>query len=206
MKQSIYLILFASFFGNWISSPLAFAKTYTGRLDKANGRYYIYKNNTRYELTINNSGTESVLLMLKPRDFVSIEGTVIPAISKNKIAKLSVNEINYIGLNDVLGFWQDASGFCYYFSSFTSLKTFFPNQKVQCNDKSVTKSSNVLLATYNYFINPYDASSWSVLISSGTEQYFAELSILDYSTQKLILYNSYDGSWITEILLYRVVP
>ena len=203
MKQTIYLALFASFFGNLLNPLTVSAKTYAGRLEKATGHYYISRNSTRYELLFKDASFEPLMQKLKTKDFISLEGALAsPSASRNKTLKVNVTEINYIGLNDLLGFWKDQTGYCHYFSGFTTLKKFFPVQPLDCNMKSLARAKN-FVTNLNYFINPDSGDVWNLLISGDQDQYFAELIQLDSDTNKMILYNSYDGNLFTEDTLKR---
>ncbi len=203
MKQYIFFILFASLLQ--IVTSFAMAKTYTGRLEKKSNRYYITTNKIQYELHFSTSSLEKTIKKLKTNDYLSVEADLVPHPNKNRISKIKIYEINYVGLGDLVGLWLDPNGVCYFFSSFTKVQIFYPNQRIGCNYKSLSRLNQLNPAMYNYFINPNNDHSWNLLLANDDEQFFGELEDLySDSAKRLTIYSAVNGDLLLEYILRKV--
>lgn len=209
MKHLAYLTLFTSLFLNLLLTSTGEAKTYTGYLEKTNGHIFLTRNEVKLELQFVDSTSTLLFKKLTNRDYLSIDANLItPEENKKRPLKnkyLSVTSINYVGLHDLLGFWRDKSGLCYYFSGFTTFKVFIPTYKISCNERFVPAINRNKLTTYNYFISP-DDETWNMLISNEQTQFLAELLTINSTKKKLIMYNAEDGKKLPEVILYRTNP
>lgn len=195
MKRLTYLTLFSSLLINLAVVVQAHAKSYNGFLEKRDGRYYMSKNTLKLELKFEDPEMLKVIQRLDHQDYISVD-----AFLKNNI--LSVDSINYVGLRELLGFWKDRDGLCYYFSGYTNFKVFIPNSKISCSPKSIKEINQNDLTTYNYFINPNE-DVWTMLISNQIRQYLAELHSISSTKKRLIMYNAEDGKKLPEVFLSR---
>jgi hypothetical protein len=205
MKQILKITLIAAGLVNLMFGSMASARVFSGYLEKSNKSYFLTKNLLRLELKFVDISISKVLNKLNNKDFLSIDASLMPAEYdlKRSVRTLNVRSINYVGLSDLLGFWKDQSGLCYYFSNFTNFKVFIPTYKMPCSTLSINRINSTKTTSYNYFINPDDAV-WSMLISNDKKQYLAELYTLSNQTRKLISYDSLDGRKLSEIILKKV--
>ncbi len=202
MKQLAYLTLLTSLFVNLLAARLAFSRTYTGYLDKSNQSFYIVKNNQKLELKYTETSIGKVLRKLSNRDYLSVDAILTPDDDKRGPQVIDVVSINYVGLQELVGFWKDKTGLCYNFMGFTTIKVFIPGPQLKCNARSITEINKSDLTTYNYFINP-DDGIWTMLISNENVQYLAELSSISSTKKKLVMYNAEDGKELPAVILYK---
>lgn len=206
MKRWAYLFLIIMLLSNFFGASLSFSKTFTGLIEKSNSSFFIIKNNSKFELLLPDVSMVKVIQKLTNQDYISIDGTLLPPpenIKKTRLLK--VNSINYIGLNELVGFWKDKNGLCYYFIGFTNIKVFIPGPLLKCNSKSIPLINRTKLTSYNYFINP-DEDVWTMLISNETTQYLAELTSISSTKKKLVMYNAEDGQKRSEVILFKNNP
>ena len=206
MKQLAYLTLLTSLFVNLVGFSLAFSKTYSGYIEKSNQTYYVIKNNTKLELQFSDANMGKVLQKLTNKDYISVDANLLPfEEGKKNNRALLVSSINYVGLNEMIGFWKDKNGLCYYFVGFTTIKVFIPSPQVKCHPRSIPEINRMTVASYNYFINP-DDDAWTMLISNEKVQYLAELTSISSTKKNLVMYNAEDGKKLPEVHLYKAAP
>ena len=206
MKRLAYLTLFTSLFINLFGTTLSFAKTYSGYIEKTDQTYYIVKNSVKLELQFSDASMGKVLQKLTNKDYISVDANLIPIDDTRKNNRsILVSSINYVGLNEMIGFWKDKAGLCYYFIGFTTIKVFIPSLQLQCHPRSIPEINRSPVVNYNYFINP-DDDTWTMLISNEKSQYLAELSSISSTKKNLILYNAEDGKKLSEVRLYKTTP
>ncbi len=206
MKRLAYLTLFTSLFTNLIVASHALSKTYSGYIEKLDQTYFIVRKNLKLELQFADASMGKVLKKLTNKDYISVDANLLPPeANKNSNRAILVSSINYVGLNEMIGFWKDKSGLCYYFIGFTTIKVFIPNPQLRCHPRSIPEINRTPVASYNYFINP-DDDTWTMLISNEKVQYLAELSSISSTKKNLIMYNAEDGKKLPEVLLYKAAP
>lgn len=208
MKRLAYLTLFTSLFINLLGgASFAFARTYTGYIERSNNTFYVIKNDLKLELQFADASMHKVLQNLTNRDYISVDANLLPAEenAKKAIKVILVSSINYVGLYEMIGFWKDKNGLCYYFIGFTNIKVFIPGPQLKCHPRSIPEINRSNLTSYNYFINP-DDDSWMMLISNEKSQYLAELSTISSTKKKLVMYNAEDGKELPTVILYKANP
>lgn len=205
MKQFLLFLLFASCALQTVTDQV-WAKTFTGRLDKSNGHYYLVKNNTKFELQFNSNDLEASVKKLQVKDYLSVEGDLVPYPNKNRTQKLKIFEINFVGLDELVGLWRAQDGTCYFFSGFTRVLVFYPNAEVQCNYTSLSRLNLAAPVTYSYFINPSEDETWNMLLSSDSAQFFGELVDLYFSSsvKKIKFYSATSGDLLLEHVIRKV--
>jgi hypothetical protein len=204
MKQLAYLTLFTSLFINLAGASSAFSRTYTGYIERHNNTFYVVKNNLKLEMQFADASMHKVLKNLTTKDYISVDANLLPAEenAKKAIKVIAVSSINYVGLNEMIGFWKDRTGLCYYFIGFTNIKVFIPGPQLKCHPSSIPEIHRSNLTSYNYFINPND-DVWMMLISNEKSQYLAELSTISSTKKKLVMYNAEDGKELPSVILYK---
>ncbi|MBC7754174.1 MAG: hypothetical protein H7Z71_08060 [Moraxellaceae bacterium] len=206
MKRYAYLILISWLFLNLAGQGSGFAKTYTGFIEKSNNAVFVTRNGLRFEMQFAEARTGKVLEKLNNKDFISVDATALTAEENAKSASqiIRVSSVNYVGLKELTGFWKDKTGLCYYFVGFTTIKVFIPGPKLKCQARSIPEINQRTLTSYNYFINP-DGDVWTMLISNEQSQYLAELTNINSTTKKLVMYNAEDGKELPSVILYKSV-
>lgn len=204
MKRMAYLTLFTSLFITFLGARFAFARTYTGYVERSNNTFYVIKNELKLEMKFADVGIRKSLQNLSDRDYISVDANLLPAQenSKKSIKVILVSSVNYVGLNEMIGFWKDKNGLCYYFIGFTNIRVFIPGPQLKCHPRSIPEINQSSLTSYNYFINP-DDDVWMMLISNETSQYLAELSSISSTKKKLVMYNAEDGKELSTVILYK---
>jgi hypothetical protein len=204
MKKLAYLTLFTSLFINIVGVSSAFSRTYTGYIERNNNTFYVVKNNLKLEMQFVDASIHKVLKNLTTKDYISVDANLLPAEENTKkaIKVIVVSSINYVGLNEMIGFWKDRTGLCYYFIGFTKIKVFIPGPQLKCHPSSIPEIHRGNLTSYNYFINPND-DIWMMLISNEKSQYLAELSTISSTKKKLVMYNAEDGKELSSVILYK---
>ncbi len=204
MKRLAYLTLFTSLFINLIGASFVFARTYTGYIERNNTTFYIVKNGLKLEMQFVDANVHKVLKNLTTKDYISVDAILLPAEenAKKTIKAILVSSINYVGLNEMIGFWKDKTGLCYFFIGFTTIKVFIPGPQLKCHPSSIPEIHRSNLTSYNYFINP-DDDVWMMLISNEKSQYLAELSTISSTKKKLLMYNAEDGKELPTVILYK---
>ena len=199
MNRFAYLTLTSWLFLNLIGQSSAFAKTYTGFIEKTNSTVSVARNGLKLEMQFAEPRMAKVLEKLNNKDFISVDAEVVsPQI-------IRVSSVNYVGLREMTGFWKDKTGLCYYFVGFTTIKVFIPGPKLKCLARSIPEINQSTLTSYNYFINP-DGDVWTMLISNEKAQFLAELTNSNSTTKKLVMYNAEDGKELPSVILYKSVP
>ena len=200
MKRFAYLTLTSWLFFTLVGhGGFAFAKTYTGFIEKTNSAVFVTRNGLKLKMQFTESRMAKVLDKLKNKDFISVDATLVSA------QIIQVSSVNYVGLKEMTGFWRDKTGLCYYFIGFTTIKVFIPGPQLKCQARSIPEINQSTLTSYNYFINP-DGDVWTMLISNEQSQYLAELTNINSTTKKLVMYNAEDGKELPSVILYKSVP
>ena len=198
MNRFAYLTLTSWLFLNLIGQPSAFAKTYTGFIEKTNSTVFVARNGLKLEMRFAEARMAKVLEKLNNKDFISVDAEALSS------QIIRVSSVNYVGLKELTGFWKDKTGLCYYFAGFTTIKVFIPGPKLKCQARSIPEINQRTLTSYNYFINP-DGDVWTMLISNEQSQYLAELTNINSTTKKLVMYNAEDGKELPSVILYKSI-
>jgi hypothetical protein len=142
---------------------------------------------------------EKIMQRMGTGDFVSLQ------ISGKSLdgRRLRVSDINYIGLNILLGPWLGDDDVCYDFRSFTSLILSHKNTYGECTTPP-HQDSQALSRKLSYFVNP-DDNGWILLISDTSAQYIAELNIRNSTTIQLSLFDKQTGSILSKVILRRAL-
>ncbi len=206
MKQLGYLTVLTSLLTSLLGSSISFSDTFSGFIEKSKSSNFIIKNSSKLELKFADKQMAQVLLKLNNQDYISVDGSISAYGSQLAAAPtLNVTSINYVGLHELIGFWKDDSGLCYYFIGFTEIKVFIPGPKLKCHPRSQIAIGEAKMTNYNYFINP-DEDVWNMLISNEKIQYLAELISISSTKKKLVMYDAVDGKKLSEVTLVKVKP
>jgi hypothetical protein len=177
--------------------PISKVQIYEGLLFKNNQNYSLVLSNSteQYDLIFDNDVSEQIVQRLTTGDFISLHATNL------RNGKLNILDINFVGLNLLLGIWLGDDNVCYHFKNFTTFLIFNPTKSGTCippieplNPKQTRKMS--------YFINP-DSQDLLLLISDKTAQYAAELLIKNPKNIQFNLFDDRTGAIVSKVILRR---
>lgn len=175
------------------------ARLYSGQLIKNGSSFSLQLANSTqiYNLSFSDSTSEKIINRLTSGDYISIQADTT-AMSENI---LKIMNINFVGLNSLLGLWLGDDNACYYFKGFTSFIVFNVNSNGQCTIPDETTDPTKLHKA-SYFINP-DEYDWFLVISDHKVQFAAELFIISSHTVQINLFDHQDGSILSKVILRR---
>jgi hypothetical protein len=170
------------------------ATKYEGLISKNGPRFFLFLSTTekKVRLSFVNPEIENQISKLKVNDFISLEGCLHPETNT-----ISVDSVNYVGLNDLLGNWKGNDTYCYQFKTYLTMTVYNKNENGQC-DFSVGH----LARDFSSIINP-STPAWSVLLSDNDDTYLMDLNLHSQKSAELSLYDSRSGDIITHIQLKR---
>lgn len=178
------------------------AKTYSGRINHLNNQIYLEKSRIAYLLKTESAEDLMLLEKLQNEDYVSLEAEIVNQDSPSPL--LVVSDINYIGLNDLIGYWESQTGECYAFTSFTKMSTYTPNTDIPCSSRSSRVPDKPNHTSYTYFINPKDLT-WDLALSSEHKQFAAEIISLTKTSVHLNFYEAQTGQSVGDVILTKNV-
>lgn len=167
------------------------AALYEGQVEKIKNRLYFADDKKQLLLL---SATTPILATylnkLSDGDFISIQA--------NRSAGsdiLTVKEINYVGLKQMIGTWlAEDSVECYIFSSFTE---FTRGRKLGTSCVVIEEER------YNYFVNP-SSKQWILLIAGENDSYVGDIQISALNLLEIKLYDSDNGSILRQLSLRKI--
>lgn len=144
-------------------------------------------NSTEYELVINNQDTLKTILKLSNSDFISGSGSF-------KSKKLSLESIDFIGLNKLIGSWKNKDK-VYNFKNYTDLQVFNFNS-------SNGTTPQLRKINYKYSIAPYEEEGWAMFLTANNQNYFTVIQ-LDETNLKIIVFDPNTGLQIEQTELKK---
>jgi hypothetical protein len=166
----------------------SFALNYSGTVLRNNLSLRLLDSNSNksYSLSAATPLMASYLNKLDDGDFISID-----ADKNGQQTQLTVNSVNYVGLQVLLGTWSGDDNYYYNFKSF--------------NEFSLSKKINAdtaIKSEYTYLINPAN-TAWTILISGPYNSYLGGLNIYNSHEAEIQLYDSETGEILRTVQLRK---
>lgn len=174
-----------------VTAPVQ-ATPYEGKIKSINAGVFKItetRSNQTFNLVFSDPIIKESVANLKRNDFISFEGV------KNLThSYLRIDSINYVGLTALKGTWTGDDGYCYMFSSFTSLSV-YPKDKT-CSKKIRGPRE------FAYTVNASE-DNWFMLVSDAQARYTADLKFINLSRAELTLYDVDNGNILRLIHLTK---
>lgn len=152
------------------------------------GQHRILKTETsQYSLSGSTTEINNQIAKLNDNDFIS-------GVGEPKTNNLILQSIDFIGLNQFLGFWISPMGILQV-KDFSRLNIYVPNRPIPIG---APKTS------LNYSITPGQGNSWVLFLSDESQIYYSNLFMSD-SKALIRFYNTQTGAFIKEVTMSKLV-
>jgi hypothetical protein len=124
---------------------------------------------------------------LNNSDFISGVG------NKTNNGTLSIESIDFIGLNQFLGLWMSPLGL-FQVKDFSNLNIYIPQRNIPISGPKTS---------LNYSITPGDGNSWTMFLSDENQIYYSNLYMTDKKAT-IRFFNTQTGAFINEVTMSKL--